>query len=986
MAALTNGNARVWTTRPVRHTKFGVNLEDVESNPGEVFPNGPRPYISAYGPSSSGLVLAEAAAAGVTVLQTGGVQHNTSFADRARAYGLKAGFSIRDFVNHGDEPSSTGHGNLPDLMRAYRNKSSEGPAYLAMIRKYMDVILDDPEANDTVIVWLPYGDDALECTNNYYDGNRRKGCNAANPSSSWFHFTGSEFRNAYEWLTKAILDYDDVNKPGHHPNAKNRGMADIPFAGAYRSFSRFQSRHYAFNSSVLTHQDYWGILTAGANGIRLARCLIGRYWSERRKVLYAERWPVPPQNTGARNVAPTLGWLTEGLKLNPDTGITERVNQRWPNSLFNANSHRKSQQAETLIMFLTGSTGMLLYPYLRGKFLYNDGYLSSVIKPLHDANIFKALMWGVYKGGTTWTKQGDQPAASNGGVRREAVGGFRWWMAVIGGHPDGNGIATTLPSIPSAGNATVENYYTYGSAGDYYTNKTDALIWRVVQYKCYRYLVAVNCMPEPEEVTHLQNMDSNYPRNNPNTNTGELAKFSIRTKFHIPDFAGQMVCRNMITGAIQTTPGNIIDVTLNSYEFRIFRFEPAAGFETSCGDDDDDNTNPVNPVITTQPSSASIVAGSNVTFTVVARKGDDAPDTDVLQYQWYRRQISTMKNTEWVAISGATNASYTKNNIPITESGSDYRVLVRSTTGGVITSNNVALSVGLSAALNDCKIKTGNTTWTPMKELSVKIAATVWKKAKSVYVKTTAGWQEVKAEVVDLAPVITIQPQDADVVEGSPVSFTCDYTGGTSLIWQWLGQAQGATWRDIPGETGKTYSKSSTTLAMDDEKFRAVVRSATGKTTATRGAALNIQAAPPVPNPELVNNGNFDAVNTSDGWIASADAGRIIVNGQMQVTNQRSSYQFIGQTISGLTVSNKYRFRCQYIGAASSMMGGIHVRVNDVNGAELVGKINPSGTTTTNIDREFIATSTKIWIGLYAAGTGIKQPAVYDNVSLKRVG
>jgi len=82
------------------------------------------------------------------------------------------------------------------------------------------------------------------------------------------------------------------------------------------------------------------------------------------------------------------------------------------------------------------------------------------------------------------------------------------------------------------------------------------------------------------------------------------------------------------------------------------------------------------PTITSQPTSATVSAGSNVSFSIQAN-GNPAPT-----YQWYKNST---------AISGATSATYTMNNVQTANNGSYY--CIASNSQGTATSNTASLTV-----------------------------------------------------------------------------------------------------------------------------------------------------------------------------------------------------------------------------------------------------------------------------------------------------
>lgn len=87
-------------------------------------------------------------------------------------------------------------------------------------------------------------------------------------------------------------------------------------------------------------------------------------------------------------------------------------------------------------------------------------------------------------------------------------------------------------------------------------------------------------------------------------------------------------------------------------------------------------TGPLAPTISTQPQNQTVPIGLNATFSVVANGSN-------LSYQWQRNTVD---------IPTATGASYTLNNVNLTDSGAQFRVIVTNSTG-VATSNPATLTV-----------------------------------------------------------------------------------------------------------------------------------------------------------------------------------------------------------------------------------------------------------------------------------------------------
>ena len=93
---------------------------------------------------------------------------------------------------------------------------------------------------------------------------------------------------------------------------------------------------------------------------------------------------------------------------------------------------------------------------------------------------------------------------------------------------------------------------------------------------------------------------------------------------------------------------------------------------------------PTPPVITTQPSSVTIAAGTPASFTVTAS------GTNPLSYQW---QLSTDGSVTWAAAPGAAaSSSYTTSATTLTFNGYRYRVQL-SNSAGSVTSDTATLTV-----------------------------------------------------------------------------------------------------------------------------------------------------------------------------------------------------------------------------------------------------------------------------------------------------
>jgi hypothetical protein len=175
----------------------------------------------------------------------------------------------------------------------------------------------------------------------------------------------------------------------------------------------------------------------------------------------------------------------------------------------------------------------------------------------------------------------------------------------------------------------------------------------------------------------------------------------------------------------------------------------------------------VPPAIVTPPASATLLTGSNVSFTVTAS------GTAPLAYQW-------LKNG--AAISGATSATLTLNNISTTDAA-NYSVTVTNAVGTATSS-----------------------------------AATL---------------------TVLVPPGITTQPASASVVQGNPASFTVTASGTAPLSFQWL--KNGAP---ISGANSNVLTLAAVTT-NDAANYSVVVTNAVGS-LASSSATLTVLVPPTI--------------------------------------------------------------------------------------------------------------------------------------------
>lgn len=254
---------------------------------------------------------------------------------------------------------------------------------------------------------------------------------------------------------------------------------------------------------------------------------------------------------------------------------------------------------------------------------------------------------------------------------------------------------------------------------------------------------------------------------------------------------------------------------------------------------------PVIPSISVQPQPQSVILPAKATFSVTA--------TNAATYQW---EYKASGSSTWVAISGATSASYQTDDTTISggtaNDGDQYRVVLTSSSGGVATSNAVALTVSASA----------------------------------------------------VAPTVVTQPQPQTVQAGAQATFTAVFTGTAPLTYQWecLGSSN-AFWAPIDGATSASYTTPATTtlsgLGGDGSKYRCTCSNGVLPDAVTDEVLLTVTPAPvsaSFSTPPIKNN-NGTVLASVGSWtvnVFNATTGVLV----KQVTNLSTNAQGV------LTVSD----------------------------------------------------------------------------------
>jgi hypothetical protein len=264
------------------------------------------------------------------------------------------------------------------------------------------------------------------------------------------------------------------------------------------------------------------------------------------------------------------------------------------------------------------------------------------------------------------------------------------------------------------------------------------------------------------------------------------------------------------------------------------------------------------PVVSTQPQDQTVCAGDNATFTVAAT------GSPVASIQW---EVSTNGGANYTAIQGANSTTYTFTAGP-NDDGNMYRARFTNICGDVtstaamlnfyalpqIVQQPTAVSVcqGESFTLTVGAVGTGLTyQWrkdgidipnSNSASYTVASASAANAGFYSVVVSNICNQPVVSnpiSVVVNLTPVITVQPVPVTVCQGSFAQFFVQATG-TGLSYQWRRNNT-----DIPGATNTFYNIPAATPA-DAGVYSVAITGACGTPVVSNNAQLTVETAPVV--------------------------------------------------------------------------------------------------------------------------------------------
>ena len=262
--------------------------------------------------------------------------------------------------------------------------------------------------------------------------------------------------------------------------------------------------------------------------------------------------------------------------------------------------------------------------------------------------------------------------------------------------------------------------------------------------------------------------------------------------------------------------------------------------------------------ITSQPENKSVVAGQAAVFSVIAS------GPGILTYQWKKGGV---------AISGATQASYTTAAATNADNGAQFTVVVSDASAN-LTSDPATLTVTAAAVAPSITAQPANNSVPAGQPASFSVTATgtavltyQWKKngaaisgaTSSLYttpatiaadnnaqfsVTVTNGVSSVTSSAatltVTIPPSITAQPASVAVTVGQTATFGISATGTGTLSYQWKKSGT-----PIGGATSASYITPATTIADNGAQYTVTVTDLVSS-VASNTATLTVNAPPSI--------------------------------------------------------------------------------------------------------------------------------------------
>jgi hypothetical protein len=277
----------------------------------------------------------------------------------------------------------------------------------------------------------------------------------------------------------------------------------------------------------------------------------------------------------------------------------------------------------------------------------------------------------------------------------------------------------------------------------------------------------------------------------------------------------------------------------------------------------------IGPAVLTQPQSATVVAGQQVSFTATA----NGVPTPTVQWQ------QSSDGVNWTTIPGATATTYSFTSSDL-DSGYLYRAEFSNSAGQAdsaaarltvsvpvapsVTEEPVSQQVFVGAMVSFYAAATGNPSPTAQWMVSSDGGAT-WNAVPGAtstsytFAPTLAnsGWEyeavfnngygsattdpaTLTVAVPESAPQITTEPTSQSVVIGANATFTAAASGNPAPIVQWqVSSNDGDTWGNVSGANSPSYTVVDTGSTENGWEFRAVFSNSVGS-QATNAVTLTV--------------------------------------------------------------------------------------------------------------------------------------------------
>ena len=267
------------------------------------------------------------------------------------------------------------------------------------------------------------------------------------------------------------------------------------------------------------------------------------------------------------------------------------------------------------------------------------------------------------------------------------------------------------------------------------------------------------------------------------------------------------------------------------------------------------------PVVSSNPTSQTVKAGQNVTFTVAAT-GNPAPTV--------RWQVSTNGGSSYTYISGATTTTLTLTSVKASQNGYKYRAVFTNSLGSATTTaatltvhfapivltnpTNQTVTAGQNATFTAAAI--GNPTPTVQWQVSTNggssytniagatsatltltnvTASQNGYKYRAVFTNSVGTATTTAATLtVQSAPLVITNPISQTVNTGQSVTFTAAATGNPAPSVQWqISTDGGVTFTNISGATSTSLTLANRTASENGYEYRAVFTNSLGSATTT---------------------------------------------------------------------------------------------------------------------------------------------------------